>query len=65
MAAARSQRRGRARRERISVPVMLLIEQHEALHRLSDRMDLPCSVLIRQAIDRMLKEAGLLQEQGQ
>jgi hypothetical protein len=51
-------RRGRPARPRVNIPVMLRVEQADDLRRLSERVDLPCSILIRQTVDRLLKEAS-------
>jgi hypothetical protein len=49
--------RGRVGRPRVNIPCMLRPEQADRLRQLSDKVDLPCSTLIRQAIDRLLQEA--------
>lgn len=47
---------GRPGRPRVVVPTYLRSEQAEELRRLSEERDLPQSVLIRQAIDRFIRE---------
>ena len=52
--------RGRASRPRVIVPCYLRAEQAEGLRVLSEQQDVPQSILIRSAVDRLLREAGLL-----
>jgi hypothetical protein len=62
--AGESRTASRAGIERVNIPCMLRREQADGLRRLSLREDLPCSTLIRQAVDRLLKESGVLTEAG-
>jgi hypothetical protein len=56
--AKQTARRQRVRRPRVIVPCSLRPEQAERLRQLSDQMDLPQAILIRQAVDLLLSGAA-------
>lgn len=45
---------------RVIIPVSLRKDTASALRALADRSDMPASVLIRQAVNRMLQQEGAL-----
>jgi hypothetical protein len=51
--------RGRPARPRVVIPCYLREEQANGLRLLSEQRDVPQSIIIREAIDRVLKEAGV------